>query len=315
MDGIEDLLKEAADHLSDQDYPAACRCLLAANEQKTLEAGFVEGIVPVFLDAGAYDQVIALLEGVAARRALTREEKGNLAAALNDRAVERFRAGDLEAGEKLCEQAVKADPTLSSPHTNLGKLCYHRGEAMRALWHYVDALDRDADNTAARFNLGLLYAESGLFTAAAEQFRRILDLDPDYPGIHSELGMVLLERGEREEAEKVLRAGMAREPENDSILSNLGYIAILAQREEEAEGMWTKSLHANPDNVASLQNLACLMALRDRWDEAMDFLTRLNKVNGDLARKFLRDDEKSEQPKFAALSDRPEYRAIVRQKV
>lgn len=117
-----------------------------------------------------------------------------------------------ERAERAYERAIALDPSLSNALTNLGNLCYRRGDVERAENCYSRALEVDAEQPEAHYNFGFLHLERGDPSRAAECFRRALEHDPSFADAHFNLAMACEELGERERARGHWESYLALEP-------------------------------------------------------------------------------------------------------
>jgi tetratricopeptide (TPR) repeat protein len=117
-----------------------------------------------------------------------------------------------DRAEEAYEKAVALDPSLSNALTNLGNLCYRRGQVERAQRYYERALKVDADQPEAYYNLGFLHLERAEPAAAAERFREAIDRDPGFADAHFNLAMAYEEMGEHPSARAHWETYLALEP-------------------------------------------------------------------------------------------------------
>ncbi len=117
-----------------------------------------------------------------------------------------------ERAEEAYERAVALDPSLSNALTNLGNLCYRRGQVERAEGYYKRALVVDADQPEAHYNLGFLHLERGEPRRAAECFGQAIERDPAFADAHFNLAMAYEELGEHGRARSHWESYLALEP-------------------------------------------------------------------------------------------------------
>jgi tetratricopeptide (TPR) repeat protein len=95
------------------------------------------------------------------------------------------------------ERALALDPSLAAAHTNLGNLCYRRGDRAAAREHYQAACAIDPDQPEARYNMANLHEEQGELEMAIAEHRRALAANPDFADAHFNLALCLEQVGSR----------------------------------------------------------------------------------------------------------------------
>ncbi|MFB3920196.1 MAG: tetratricopeptide repeat protein [Terriglobia bacterium] len=80
--------------------------------------------------------------------------------------------------------------------------------AQSRLTFLQDALNKNPDDTFARYALAMELANGASAEAAWEHFEYLLTRHPDYAATYYQAGMLLWKLGRREEARKVLSQGI-----------------------------------------------------------------------------------------------------------
>jgi predicted Zn-dependent protease len=75
------------------------------------------------------------------------------------------------------EAAIKLDPTLAGPRTELGKALLRRGDTQRAIEQLERAATLDPDNPAPLYLLGQAYRKMGNTARAQELLARVTKLN------------------------------------------------------------------------------------------------------------------------------------------
>jgi tetratricopeptide (TPR) repeat protein len=122
-------------------------------------------------------------------------------------------AATYDRAEAAYERSIALDPALSNALTNLGNLCYRRGQVERAEQYYQRALAVDVDQPEAHYNLGFLHLERSEPAEAARYFREALSRDPSFADAHFNLAMACEELAEATQAREHWSAYLALEPE------------------------------------------------------------------------------------------------------
>ncbi len=86
------------------------------------------------------------------------------------------------------EEALRDNPDLAEAHFDLACALGSRGQVDAARRHYESALSAHPDFLKARNNLGMLYFNQGDIAAAAQQFQKALDVNPNYAMAQNNLG-------------------------------------------------------------------------------------------------------------------------------
>jgi len=106
----------------------------------------------------------------------------------------------LDKAEEAYRKALDLDPALSNALTNLGNICFRRGDVEEAEQLYRTALEVDPSQPEAFYNLGFLCFERGASSEAIELFKRALTHDPAFADAHFNLAMAYEELGRFTEA-------------------------------------------------------------------------------------------------------------------
>jgi len=111
---------------------------------------------------------------------------------------------DLELAEHLYRQALDLQPSLAAAQTNLGNLCYRRGDAASARTLYEQALDHEPNQPEARYNLGNVLDDLGETELAIAELRRVTIATPEFADAHFNLGLLLARVGGHGQAQRHL---------------------------------------------------------------------------------------------------------------
>jgi tetratricopeptide (TPR) repeat protein len=102
--------------------------------------------------------------------------------------------------ERCYRQAVAGDPGLAAAHTNLGRLCYERGEVDAARAELEKALALDPEQPEARYNLATILYQQGEIEQAASELRRVVQQSPWFADAHFNLATALERLGGKRQA-------------------------------------------------------------------------------------------------------------------
>ncbi len=201
------------------------------------------------------------------------------AAALHDRALAQFSAGQDDQAVALLEQALSLDPT--------------RSEAFEAL--------------------GVILGRLKKYHEAIDIFRRLEEIAPEEPMVHTNLSLFYMQIGDREEAERQKALGtmkrfgvggdaagaaaretaereakqadarrkqemysevLAVDPDDPLALMGLGQAAVVLEDLPAATGYLTRALAADSENSALYATLGKVLAVTDQPTEARRIFER-----------------------------------------
>ncbi len=95
----------------------------------------------------------------------------------------------MKEAEALYRQALELDPWLAIAYTNLGNICFRKGEENDAEKLYHRALDIDARQPEAQYNLGYIMLERGKAADAIPYFLGAIEADPRFADAYFNLAM------------------------------------------------------------------------------------------------------------------------------
>jgi len=118
----------------------------------------------------------------------------------------------LSEAEALYRRAVELDPWLAIAYTNLGNICFRRGEEDQAVELYRRALMIDTVQPEAQYNLGYVMLERGQTDEAIEFFRGAIKSDPRFADAYFNLAMAYEQTQEPDQARPCWRKYLELEP-------------------------------------------------------------------------------------------------------
>jgi tetratricopeptide (TPR) repeat protein len=95
----------------------------------------------------------------------------------------------MKEAEALYRQALELDPWLAIAYTNLGNICFRKGEEADAEKLYHRALQIDTRQPEAQYNLGYLMLERGRPSDAIPHFLGAIEADPKFADAYFNLAM------------------------------------------------------------------------------------------------------------------------------
>ena len=114
--------------------------------------------------------------------------------------------------EVLYRRALELDPWLAIATTNLGNICFRRGEEVEAEALYLKALQVDPRQPEAQYNLGYVMLERGQAAEAIAYFRGALESDPRFADAYYNLAMAYEQVGQADQARPCWRKYLELEP-------------------------------------------------------------------------------------------------------
>jgi tetratricopeptide (TPR) repeat protein len=114
--------------------------------------------------------------------------------------------------EELYRRAIEIDPWLAIAYTNLGNICFRRGNVDEAEMLYRRALDIDRKQPEAQYNLGYVMLEHGYSYEAVGFFRGAIESDPRFADAYFNLAMAYEQAGDRAKALPCWRKYLEIEP-------------------------------------------------------------------------------------------------------
>ena len=120
--------------------------------------------------------------------------------------------GTMVEAEKLYRRALELDPWLAIAYTNLGNICFRRGDDTQAEGLYRRALQVDAAQPEAQYNLGYVMLERGKPIDAIDFFKGAITADPRFADAYFNLAMAYEQLGEGGKARPCWRRYLEIEP-------------------------------------------------------------------------------------------------------
>jgi tetratricopeptide (TPR) repeat protein len=138
-----------------------------------------------------------------AHRAPTRMPNGKQSVAnLFLTAVQAEEAGKKQRAIEIYEEIIAADPNYAAAFINLGTLCFHQKNYLRAEELYRRATEADNTYVLAYFDLGNVLDELGRPEESIAAYTRAIQLSPRYADAHYNLALAYERKGEPRRALK-----------------------------------------------------------------------------------------------------------------
>jgi tetratricopeptide (TPR) repeat protein len=256
-------------------------------------------------------------------RVLTPEEQK--AIRHNERGLELFSKGKIDAAMKEYQDAIRSDAKLAEAHNNLGTAYFAAGRFEEAAAAFRSACELDAEYGQAFFNLALAqirlghekeanemldaalrayisaggaHFSAGRFTEAEEAFRGMLQVDPEYPPALMRLGLVYNALGRYDEAGRNIRRVIGRQPTNALAHEILAEALYGEKKYEEAVAAADRALKITPDSPEAHYFAGLARASLGQRDAALTHVARLEQLKvTDLAQQLSDVINKKAPPK------------------
>jgi tetratricopeptide (TPR) repeat protein len=219
----------------------------------------------VYSDGGRTEEGLAYLGGLARRHPQIAE----IHSALGSMHLKR---GEREAAEKELLEAIRLDPALGEPLSELHKI-YQGTERILSLEPIVRKGLLINDKSIVHHNwMGLIYEWKKDLPQAEREFRRAMEFDPDAPGTMANLGALYGRSGRLDEAVTILSRAVAKDPDNLEAWVNLGAAQGRLRRPREAIEALETARRKGVKSTTLYNALALAYLQADQRDKALQYL-------------------------------------------
>lgn len=220
---------------------------------------------------------------------------------LLERAATAFRAGDLAAAKRFCDE-VLASETGSSEALNIsGAIAFSRRDYADAERLFLLASASSNDNLAAVFNLGKVLEVQKRFEEAASAYRKILRVQPDNIETRLRLGIARYQQNAFDEAIEVFQDVLRREPDNATAALSLGVALNTTGRYDESVVVLRRLSARDPDQIEAYHALGDSLIALHRPDEAVRVCESvLSRNPNDVSATILMGQAECERGDFSA---------------
>jgi tetratricopeptide (TPR) repeat protein len=118
----------------------------------------------------------------------------------------------IKDAEALYRQALELDPWLAIAYTNLGNICFRKGDEADAEKLYHRALEIDARQPEAQYNLGYIMLERGRASDSVPYFLGAIEADPRFADAYFNLAMAYEGVGDAHKARPCWKQYLDLEP-------------------------------------------------------------------------------------------------------
>lgn len=128
---------------------------------------------------------------------------------------------DTEKLKKKRDEEAYFSEEISLEEKNKGNELFKKGEAVKAIEHYKEALKRNPKDHSIYHNKAAAYMKLLAFPTAAIDLKKCIDMDPTYIKAYVKLGQCYFKMKEFHNAVKTFNEGLAIEPDNKSLKDGL----------------------------------------------------------------------------------------------
>lgn len=156
---------------------------------------------------------------------------------------------DNSKARRVCEKAIKLDPSYYGPYLNLGLMEEKAGIIDNAISYYEQTIAINPKIDTTYYRLGGLLAKKGRFNQAIEYINLGLMLNPDNaPGLFI-ASRIYSERGLDDKAIVYLQSAAKIRPESPLYHKELGLIYLKKNLFEEAHTEFVHAFELNPEDA------------------------------------------------------------------
>lgn len=227
---------------------------------------------------------------------------------LLDKAVETHRSGQFADAERLYRLVLEQDPDDPNALTNIGTLCFQRGQMDEGVVHLerslavklaqphalsnlanaltmmqrfdeaktvcLQAIVLQPDNAEAYNNLGNIRRELGDTEGALEAYEQAFALNPTLVSALGNEATLLRALKRAEDALSVLDRALRADPNYFDAWNEKGNCLQEVGRHQESVAAYEQALAQKPDFVEALSNMAVALTTLKRAEEAIDYCNR-----------------------------------------
>lgn len=131
--------------------------------------------------------------------------------------------GQIEAGGRELQLALRLDPDVARRYLNYGVFAAKNGLVVQAIQAFETALKYEPDLVEAHYSLAVAMEQMGWSSKAVEEYRATLRLAPAHADAHNNLGIALVQASQLDEAIDQFRAAVQARPHDPELRLNLAH--------------------------------------------------------------------------------------------
>ena len=241
-----------------------------AQDPKPLAPGSNSDFEPaeLLLHQGKYDDAIALLQSLAARKPAPEHISRELGVAY-------YQKGDYQKAAEYLKTAQSEDAKDNESTQLLGLSYYLAGRPSDAI-PYLEKVQSwyPRANVDATYILGICYLQAKDYPKARTSFARMFDVPPDSAASYLFTARMLLRQEFDPVAEEYAQKAESLDPKLPGAHQMLGELYLYKSRVPEAIEQLEKELALNPANAATYYKLADAYSRIQKFDDAERLLQR-----------------------------------------
>jgi predicted O-linked N-acetylglucosamine transferase (SPINDLY family) len=194
------------------------------------------------------------------------------------RALQLFRQGKSNEGEKELRALLEADPNQPDAWMLLGIHLYGKGRQGQGIEALQRAVKVGPDHPDAHNNLGVALIQSGRYQEADAAFTRAVELKPEDPSFWMNRGFAFLSRDLPAEAMPYLARAIQIDPARGEAHFHLGNARRDVGQSDLAEASFREAIRLLPKHAEAHNNLAALLIATGRAREALTHLSQASRL-------------------------------------
>jgi tetratricopeptide (TPR) repeat protein len=225
-------------------------------------------------------------------------DKGNGSGSGNNAASGVDKGEGLDTGKG----SGSAQPALSSSKGDIdaGKKAFAEKDFIAAESHFKKALEKEPNNSDARFFLARSLDAQGKKDAAMAEYRRVLEKEPEHPKANYYLGRLLYQAQKYSDAERHFKKSVAADAKFAPAQYSLGLAQEKQGKNSDALSSYKKSAETDGSLTQPHFNSAIILKKNKKYDEA---LSELTKSGGGADVEYQKGEILLKQKKYAEAKD------------
>lgn len=192
--------------------------------------------------------------------------------------------GDIKKALTLALAASKANPNLSRPYRELGRLFIQYKNIPQAIKQFSQAIELNRLDVSSYHFLGQLYLRQGELDKAIDYYSRAMDISPRHSDRAFKFAELLIKKKMPAKAEKVLRLLQRHDPNNQDNLEKIAMMAGSHGLPDLAIKCYKEILKQAPRRLAIHKHLGLALQEKGQHNQATAYLEKA-------AQKFTDDVE------------------------
>lgn len=168
--------------------------------------------------------------------------------------------------------ALKASPAFVEAHVNLGMALLEQDKVTEAVKHFREALRLKPADPKALFNLGTAAHKLNQIDEAIGYYRESLEYDPRDPDTHLNLAIALRQKRDLPAAIQHFLEAAHLDPTEPRARIGLGGVLRIGRKFDEAIAQYTEAVRIAPQDATAHYELGVTIAASGRLEQALTHL-------------------------------------------